>query len=67
MARVNYIQLESNDIRAQEDYNNLFYNLESEAKEESNLQDFCRPLQCSDLPTQLNIPDRTIWSNTHRH
>jgi hypothetical protein len=57
LARVNCIQLENNDIRAQEDYDNLFYELDSDAEQESSSQDFCRPLQHSDLPTQLNNPD----------
>ena len=50
LARVNCIQLEDNDLRAQEDYDNLFYDLESDSEEGTNQQDFCRPLQCSDLP-----------------
>ena len=44
LARLNYVQLKSNDLRAQEDYNNLFYELDSDAKQESNPQNFCRPL-----------------------
>ena len=41
-------------MRAQEDYDNLFYELESDSEEGSNQQDFCRPLQHSDLPNQLS-------------
>jgi hypothetical protein len=44
LARVNCIQLEINDIRAQEDYNNLFYKLDSDTDREFSSQDFCRPL-----------------------
>ena len=43
-------------IPAQEDYDNLFYELDSNIKEDSNQQNFCRPLQCSDFPIQLNSP-----------
>jgi len=57
LARVNYIQLEDNNIRAQEDYDNLFYKLDSDAKQESSPLDFCRSLQCSDFPGQLNNPN----------
>ena len=52
MVRVNYIQLEDDDVRAQEDYDNLFYELDSDAEEESTQRDFCKPLQCSDFPNQ---------------
>jgi hypothetical protein len=44
-------------LRAQEDYNNLFYELDSNTKQESSPQDFCRPLQHSDFPAQLNNPN----------
>ena len=57
LARVNYIQLEDNNIRAQEDYFNLFYQLDSDAEQESSPQDFCRPLKRSDFPDQLNNPN----------
>jgi len=57
LARVNYIQLKDKDIRAQEDYNNLFYKLDSNAEQESSPQDFCRPLQHSDFSGQLNNPN----------
>ena len=57
LARVNCIQLEDNDIRAQEDYDNLFYKLESDSEEGTDQQDFCRPLQHSDLPNQLSKPN----------
>ena len=57
MARVNYIQLKYNDVKAQEDYDNLFYELDSDAKEESTQQDFCKPLQHSDFPNQLSNPN----------
>ena len=54
MARVNHIRLEDDDVRAQEDYNGLFYELDSDTKGESTQQDFCRPLQCSGFPDQLS-------------
>jgi|ERR1700729_2089902 hypothetical protein len=57
MARVNHIWLEDDDVRAQEDYNNLFYELNSDAERESTQQDFCRPLQHSDSPDQPNNPN----------
>ena len=56
LARVNCIQLKDNNLRAQEDYDNLFYELESDSEEGSDQQDFCRPLQCSDLPNQPSKP-----------
>jgi hypothetical protein len=55
--RVNCIQLEDNDLRAQEDYDNLFYELESDSEEGSDQQDFCRPLQHSGLPNQPSKPN----------
>ena len=57
LARVNCIQLKDNDLRAQEDYNNLFYELESNSEESRNQQDFCRPLQHSYLTNQLGKPN----------
>src|ERR1700721_2974476 len=57
MVRVNYIQLEDDDVRAQEDYNNLFHELDSDTEGESTQQDFCKPLQHSDFPNQLSNPD----------
>ena len=44
LARVNCIQLEDNSLRAQEDYDNLFYELYSDSEEGTDKQDFCRPL-----------------------
>ena len=55
--RVNCIQLEDNDLRAQDNYDNLFYKLESDSEEGNDQQDFCRPLQCSDLPNQPSKPN----------
>src|SRR6202167_2291813 len=57
MARVNLVQLEDNDVRAQEEYDSLFYELDSDAENELTQQDFCRPLQRSDFPTQLSNPN----------
>ena len=56
MARVNHVRLEDNDVRAQEDYDSLFYELDSDAEDESARQDFCRPLQHSDFPNQPSNP-----------
>jgi hypothetical protein len=36
---------------------NLFYDLESDSKEGTNQQNFCRPFQCSDLPNQPSEPN----------
>jgi hypothetical protein len=49
MARVNHVWLEDDDVRAQEEYDSLFYKLDSDAKNESTQQDFHRPLQCFDF------------------
>ena len=57
LARVNCIQLKDSNLRAQEDYNNLFYELDSDLEEGANQQDFCRPLQHSDLPNQPSKPN----------
>ena len=57
LARVNCIQLEDNNLRAQKDYDNLFYELESDSEEGIDQQDFCRPLWHSDLPNQLSKPN----------
>ena len=47
---VNCIQLEDNNLKAQGDYDNLFYELDSDSEEGNDQQDFHRPLHCSDLP-----------------
>jgi len=61
MARVNSIQLEDNDLQAQEDYDDLFYNMDSDSEEGySEKPDFCEPLQCSDLPVQHANPSVII-------
>jgi len=57
MVPVNLIQLEDNDLQAQEDYNSLFYDLNSDLEEDSfDRSDFCEPfsvLTCpSNMPTQ---------------
>ena len=57
LARLNCIQLKDNDLRAQEDYDNLFYKLESNSEEGTDQQNFCRPLQHSDLPNQPSKPN----------
>ena len=57
LARVNCIQLEDNDLKAQDDYDNLFYELDSDSEEGNDQQDFRRPLQCSDLPNQPSKPN----------
>ena len=64
LARVNCIQLENNDLKAQEDYDNLFYELESDSEEGRDQQDFCRPLQHSDLPNQLSKPNSESLEET---
>ena len=64
MARVNCIQLEDNDLKAREDYDNLFYELESDSEEGSDQQDFCRPLQRSDLPNQPSKPNSESLEET---
>ena len=58
MARVNLVWLEDDDVRAQEEYDSLFYELDSDTENESTQQDFCRPLQHSDFsnqPSNLNL------------
>ena len=57
MARVNLVRLEDDDVRAQEEYDSLFYELDADAKEELTQQDFCRPLQHSDFPNQPSNPN----------
>ena len=44
LARVNCIQLEDNDLKAQDDYDNLFYKLDSDSEEGNDQQDFRRPV-----------------------
>ena len=54
---MNLIQCKNNNLQAQEDYNNLFYKLDSDSEEDSfDKPDFCEPLQCSDLPIQYANP-----------
>ena len=64
LARVNCIQLEDNDLEAQDDYDNLFYELDSDSEEGNDQQDFCRPLQCSDLPNQPSKPNSESLEET---
>ena len=64
MARVNLVQLEDDDVRAQEEYDSLFYELDSDAENESTQQDFCRPLQRSDLPNQPSKPNSESLEET---
>ena len=66
MARVNHIRLEDDDVRAQEDYDGLFYELDSDTEGESTQWDFCRPLQCSGLPDQLSNPNSKKLEDTPR-
>ena len=51
VSKSKFSQLEDNDIRAQEDYDNLFYDLESDSEEGTNQQDFYKLFQHSDLAT----------------
>ena len=44
---------------------NLFYELESDSEEGTDQQDFCRPLQCSDLPNQLSKPNSESLEETY--
>ena len=54
---MNLIQLEDNDLQAQEDYINLFYDLDSDSEEgSSDKLDLYEPLQHSDLPIQHADP-----------
>ena len=62
--RVNCIQLEDNDLKAQDDYDNLFYELDSDSEEGNDQQDFCRPLQCSDFPNQPSKPNSESLEET---
>ena len=64
LARVNCIQLEDNNLRAQEDYDNLFYESESDSEDDTDQQYFCRPLQHSDLPNQLSKPNSESLEET---
>ena len=57
MARVNLVRLEDEDVRAQEEYDSLFYELDSDTEGESTQRDFCRPLQRSDFPNQPSNPN----------
>ena len=66
MARVNHIRLEDNDVRAQEDYNGLFYELDSDTEGESTQWDFCRPLQHSGFPDQPSNPNSEKLEDTPR-
>jgi hypothetical protein len=63
MARVNLVQFEDNDVKAQEEYDSLFYEPDSNAKNESTQQDFCRPLQHSDFPNQPSNPNSEKLEN----
>ena len=64
MAWVNLIQYKDNDLQAQKDYINIFYKLDPDSKEDSfNKPDFCKPLQCSDLPIQYANPSMIKLKN----
>ena len=41
----------------EKDYHNLFYELECDSEESGDQQDFCKPLQHSDLANQLSKPN----------
>ena len=64
MARVNHIRLKDNDVRAQEDYDSLFYELDSDTEGESTQQDLCRPLQRSGFPDQPSNPNSEKLEDT---
>ena len=64
LARVNCIQLEDNDLKAQDDYDNLFYELESDSEEGSDQQDFCSP---SSVLTFLTNRVSPIWNHWRKH
>ena len=53
-----------NNLKAQDDYDNLFYELESDSEEGNDQQDFHRPLQCSDFPNQPTKPNSESLEET---
>jgi hypothetical protein len=60
-ARTNFVQPSRAEIQAQEDYDALYYDLDSENETEGTNNgtpqpDFCEPLQRSDFPNQHAIP-----------
>jgi hypothetical protein len=55
-AWTNFVQLSLSDLQAQEEYDALYYELDSENEGESSVLDFRRPLQSSDNLFQPAIP-----------
>jgi len=51
-ARANFISLSDQELEALNDYDNLYYEMESEDESTSEPQDFCSPFQSSDQPLQ---------------
>src|ERR1700691_1914696 len=61
MARVNLVRLEDDDVRAQEEYDSLFYELDSDTEGESTQQDFCRPSSVLTFLTNRVTQIRKNW------
>ena len=58
---MNCIQLKDNDLRAQEDSHNLFYELESDSEEGADQQDFVGPSSILTFLANRVSPIQSYW------
>src|ERR1700720_1629326 len=58
-ACANFVLLSNPEIEALDDYDNLYYGLESEDESSSELLDFCSPFHSSDCTLQVKSEDKS--------
>jgi hypothetical protein len=58
-ARANFISMSDLEIEALNDYDKLYYGMESEDESPSEQQDFCSPFQSSDRTLQIKSEDES--------
>ena len=58
-ARTNFVSMSDPEIEALNDYDELYYGMESEDESPSEQQDFCSPFQSSDWALQIKSEDES--------
>ena len=58
-ARANFVSMSDPEIEALNDYDELYYGMESEDESPSEQQDFCNPFQSSDRTLQIKSEDKS--------
>jgi hypothetical protein len=58
-ARANFVSMSDPEIEALNDYDELYYGMESEDESPSEQQDFCSPFQSSDRALQIKSEDES--------